>query len=62
MALLVVDDGAGHAQEAVLDVTPAVRGDESRNEVGPAVIATARRGDDRGPSRPSCGTMIAACA
>jgi len=47
MALLVVDDGAGHAQEAVLDVTPAVRGDESRNEVGPAVIAAASRGDAR---------------
>jgi len=47
MALLVVDDRAGRASGAVLDVTPALRGDESRNEVGLAVIAAASRGDAR---------------
>jgi RNA polymerase sigma-70 factor (ECF subfamily) len=47
MALLVVDDRAGHARQAMLEVMPAPRGDESPNEVGPAVIAAARRGDAR---------------
>jgi len=45
MALLVVDDHSGTAREAVLDVTSAVHGDESWNEVAPAVVAAARRGD-----------------
>lgn len=47
MALLVVNDRIGRAREAVLVVTPALHGDESRNEVGPAVVAAARRGDAR---------------
>jgi len=47
MALLVVDDPVGSAGGAVLDVTPAPRGGGSGDEVGPEVVAAARRGDAR---------------
>ena len=45
MALLVVEDRAGAAREAVLAVTPAPHRGQSGDEVEPAVIAAARRGD-----------------
>jgi RNA polymerase sigma-70 factor, ECF subfamily len=45
MALLVVEDPAGTAREAVLEVTPAPHRGQSGDEVEPAVIAAARRGD-----------------
>jgi len=45
MALLVVEDRAGTARQAVLAVTPAPHLGKSGDEVEPAVIAAARRGD-----------------
>ena len=47
MALLVVDDRASHAWEAVLDVTSAPRRGRGGDEAEPGVIAAARRGDAR---------------
>jgi RNA polymerase sigma-70 factor (ECF subfamily) len=47
MALLVLDDRAWLADGAVLDVTPAPPRVEGIGEVGPEVVAAARRGDAR---------------
>lgn len=47
MALLVVDDRVARARPAVPELTLSPQWDESGNEVGPAVIAAACRGDAR---------------